>query len=87
MFNKINKYYIFFRGFEFNTTLTSAYPYHLLEKDSNKKSNHSTFDYPQRRKLKTLQMAVALPKTITRGTLTIHEHFKKNESKILLHKR
>ena len=76
-----------FRGFEFHTTSTSAYPYHLLEVDSTINNNHRTFDIPHFRKIKSIPIAVALPKAITRGTLTVGEHHKKNESKIPLHKR
>ena len=74
---KIISITIFFRVFEFNTTSTSAYPYHLLELDSKTIHNHKTFDIPHLRKIKTIPTAVALPKAITRGTLTVREHHKK----------
>ena len=54
--------------------------------DSNRIHNHRTFDIPGLRKMKTILTAVALPKAITRGTLTVREHHK-NECKIPLHKR
>ena len=85
--NLNNKKSFSFRGFEFHTTSTSAYPYHLLEVDSTININHRTFDLPRFQKIKSIPTAVALPKAITTGTLTVRENHKKNESKIPLDKR
>ena len=70
-------------GFEFNTTSTSAYPYHLLELDSKTIHSHKTFDIPHLRKIKTIPTAVTLPKAITRGILTVREHYIKMKAKSL----
>ena len=73
------------RGFSFHTTNRAAYPYHTLEKPHDQ--NLTVFDMPRRRKKCKEQSLLALPKAITRGTLPIREHHRKNESKVLLHKR
>ena len=73
------------RGFSFNTTNRAAYPYHTLEKPQD--PNLTVFDLPRHRKKCKDQTLLALPKAITRGTLPIREHHRKNESKVLLHKR
>ena len=43
--------------------------------------NLTVFDMPIRRKKRKEQSLLALPKAITRGTLPIREHHRKNESK------
>ena len=73
------------RGFSFHTTNRAAYPYHTLEKPHDQ--NQTVFDMPRHRKKCKEQSLLALPKAITRGTVPIHEHHRKNESKVLLHKR
>ena len=75
------------RGFEFHTAATTAYPYHLLEPLPTSDNTSTQFDEPLKCKQRTLPTALALPKVITRGVLTVCEHHKKNEMKILLHKR
>ena len=49
--------------------------------------NLTVFDMLRRRKKRKEQSLLALPKAMTRGTLPICEHHRKNESKVLLHKR
>ena len=49
--------------------------------------NLTVFDMPRHRKKRKEKSLLALPKALTRGTLPIHEHHHKNESKVLLHKR
>ena len=73
------------RGFSFHTTNRAAYPYHTLEMPQD--PNLNVFDIPRCRKKCKEQSLLALPKAITRGTLPIHEHHRKNESKVLMHKR
>ena len=67
------------RGFVFNTTNRAAYPYHTL--------NLTTFDLPHHRHKRKSQTLLALPKAITRGQMTIREHYRKDESKVLAHRR
>ena len=73
------------RGFLFRTTNRAAYPYHTLERPQD--PNLNVFDIPRHRKKCKEQSLLALPKAITRGTLPIREHHRKNESKVLMHKR
>ena len=73
------------RGFSFHTTNRAAYPYHTLERPQD--PNLNVFDIPRHRKKCKEQSLLALPKAITRGTLPIHEHHRKNESNVLMHKR
>ena len=73
------------RGFLFHTTNRAAYPYHTLERPQD--PNLNVFDITRHRKKCKEQSLLALPKAITRGTLPIHEHHRKNESKVLMHKR
>ena len=73
------------RGFSFHTTNRAAYPYHTLERPQD--PNLNVFDIPRRRKKHKEQSLLALPKAITRGTLPIREHHRKNETKVLMHKR
>ena len=73
------------RGFLFHTTNRAAYPYHTLERPQDQ--NLNVFDIPRCRKKCKEQSLLALPKAITRGTLPICEHHRKNESKVLMHKR
>ena len=73
------------RGFLFHTTNRAAYPYHTLERPQD--PNLNVFDIPRHRKKCKEQSLLALPKAITRGTLPIREHHRKNESKVLMHKR
>ena len=73
------------RGFLFHTTNRAAYPYHTLERPQD--PNLNVFDIPRHRKKCKEQSLLALPKAITRGTLPILEHHRKNESKVLMHKR
>ena len=63
----------------------AAYPYHTLERTQD--PNLNVFDIPRCRKKCKEQSLLALPKAITRGTLPIREHHRKNESKVLMHKR
>ena len=72
------------RGFVFNTTNRAAYPYHTLDALSD--PNLTTFDLPHHRRKCKAQTLLALPKAITRGQLTIREHYRKDESKVLLHR-
>ena len=73
------------RGFSFHTTNRAAYLYHTLERAQD--PNLNVFDIPRCRKKHKEQSLLALPKAITRGTLPIREHHRKNESKVLMHKR
>ena len=73
------------RGFSFHTTNRAAYPYHTLERPQD--PNLNVFDIPRHRKKHKEQSLLALLKAITRGTLPIREHHRKNESKVLMHKR
>ena len=73
------------RGFVFNTTNRAAYPYHTLDAPS--EPNLTMFDLPRRRRKRKAQTLLALPKAITRGQPTIREHYRKDESKVLLHRR
>ena len=73
------------RGFSFHTTNRAAFPYHTLERPQD--PNLNVFDIPRHRKKRKEQSLLALPKAITRGTLPIREHHRKNESKVLMHKR
>ena len=75
----------FSRGFEISTTSRNVYPYHLLENYSDEII--CLFDEERKRKARTLPTSLALPKAITRGQQTIREYFKKDESKVPLHKR
>ena len=73
------------RGFAFHTTNRAAYPYHTLDMPSDDRM--TTFDLPRKRKQRKAQTLLALPKAITRGQLSVREHHRKDESKVLLHKR
>ena len=73
------------RGCSFHTTNRAASPYHTLERPQDQ--NLNVFDIPRRRKKRKEQSLLALLKAITRGTLPIREHHRKNESKVLMHKR
>ena len=73
------------RSFPFHTTNIAAYPYHTLERPQD--PNINVFDIPRCRKRCKEPSLLALQKAITRGTLPIREHHRKNESKVLMHKR
>ena len=75
------------RGFEFHTTSTSAYPYHLLDPPISVSMKACKFDMPSKQKHHSLPTALCLPKAIMRDTLTVWESYKKNEMKIPYHKR
>ena len=70
------------REFEFHTATTSAYPYHLLEPLPRTDNTSTQFDEPHKRKPRILPTALALPKDITKGVLTVNVHHNKNEMKI-----
>ena len=72
------------RGFVFNTTNRAAYPYHTLHAPSD--PNLTTFDLPCHRRKRKAQTLLALPKAIMLGQMTIREHYRKDESKVLLHR-
>ena len=46
----------------------------------------TTFDLPHHRQKCKAQTLLALPKAITHGQMTIREHYRKDESKVLLHR-
>ena len=72
------------RGFVFNTTNRATYPYHTLDALSD--LNLTTFDLPHHRRKRKAQTLLALPKAIPCGQMTIREHYRKDESKVLLHR-
>ena len=73
------------RGFVFKTTNRGVYPIDTLDPPLDR--NSMRFDLPRNRRKRKAQPLLALPKAITRGQLTIREFHRKNESKVLLHKR
>ena len=73
------------RGFVFSTTNHGVYPIDTLEPPEDR--NSTQFDLPRHHHKHKAQPLLALPKAITRGQLTIREFHRKNESKVLLHKR
>ena len=73
------------RGFVFGITNRGVYPIDTLEPPEDR--NSTQFDLPRCHRKCKAQPLLALPKTITRGQLTIREFHRKNESKVLLHKR
>lgn len=82
--------FFLYRGFEFNLTKKSVYPYYLMEDLSEQQGRtrpvafDSWFDKERKVKKRGKWKKLAKPREGVRGVHTVREHYKIDESKLTM---